>query len=195
MSIKLNDDVLNLITQTGKNINRYNQIISEKTAKPLDRTYTGRIMSIGENNKCQVMYSNKSCWVEMADNNTHYINELVRVYVPNGDIDKAYCESVEPVPCSNVIISKNQMVFCTKVKDADSQKLIKEHNIPDDAVSTYTPIYSAAEGGKGIQVEKTEVDEIKVIQLVRDDRNRPVLLTYPNGKVVAVKYSEDETNY
>lgn len=169
--------------------------LATKKSKPLDRTYTGRIMSIGENNKCQVMYSNKSCWVEMADNNTHYINELVRVYVPNGDIDKAYCESVEPVPCSNVIISKNQMVFCTKVKDVDSQKLIKEHNIPDDAVSTYTPIYSAAEGGKGIQVEKTEVDEIKVIQLVRDDRNRPVLLTYPNGKVVAVKYSEDETNY
>ena len=169
--------------------------LATKKSKPLDRTYTGRIMSIGTNGKCQVMYSNKSCWVEMADNNTHYINELVRVYVPNGDIDKAYCESVEPVPCSNVIISKNQMVFCTKVKDVDSQKLIKEHNIPDDAVSTYTPIYSAAEGGKGIQVEKTEVDEIKVIQLVRDDRNRPVLLTYPNGKVVAVKYSEDETNY
>ena len=169
--------------------------LATKKSKPLDRTYTGRIMSIGTNGKCQVMYSNKSCWVDMADNNTHYINELVRVYVPNGDIDKAYAESVEPVPCSNVIISKNQMVFCTKVKDADSQKLIKEHNIPDDAVSTYTPIYSAAEGGKGIQVEKTEVDEIKVIQLVRDDRNRPVLLTYPNGKVVAVKYSEDETNY
>ena len=169
--------------------------LATKKSKPLDRTYTGRIMSIGTNGKCQVMYSNKSCWVDMADNNTHYINELVRVYVPNGDIDKAYCESVEPVPCSNVIISKNQMVFCTKVKDVDSQKLIKEHNIPDDAVSTYTPIYSAAEGGKGIQVEKTEVDEIKVIQLVRDDRNRPVLLTYPNGKVVAVKYSEDETNY
>ena len=169
--------------------------LATKKSKPLDRTYTGRIMSIGTNGKCQVMYSNKSCWVDMADNNTHYINELVRVYIPNGDIDKAYCESVEPVPCSNVIISKNQMVFCTKVKDVDSQKLIKEHNIPDDAVSTYTPIYSAAEGGKGIQVEKTEVDEIKVIQLVRDDRNRPVLLTYPNGKVVAVKYSEDETNY
>lgn len=169
--------------------------LATKKSKPLDRTYTGRIMSIGENNKCQVMYNNKSCWVEVADNSTHYINELVRVYIPNGDIDKAYCESVEPVPCSNVIISKNQMVFCTKVKDVDSQKLIKEHNIPDDAVSTYTPIYSAAEGGKGIQVEKTEVDEIKVIQLVRDDRNRPVLLTYPNGKVVAVKYSEDETNY
>lgn len=169
--------------------------LATKKSKPLDRTYTGRIMSIGENNKCQVMFGNKSCLVEMADNNTHYINELVRVYIPNGDIDKAYCESVEPVPCSNVIISKNQMVFCTKVKDVDSQKLIKEHNIPDDAVSTYTPIYSAAEGGKGIQIEKTEVDEIKVIQLVRDDRNRPVLLTYPNGKVVAVKYSEDETNY
>lgn len=169
--------------------------LATKKSKPLDRTYTGRIMSIGTNGKCQVMYSNKSCWVDMADNNTHYINELVRVYIPNGDIDKAYCESVEPVPCSNVIISKNQMVFCTKVKDVDSQKLIKEHNIPNDAVSTYAPIYSATEDGKGIQVEKTEVDEIKVIQLVRDDRNRPVLLTYPNGKVVAVKYSEDETNY
>lgn len=169
--------------------------LATKKSKSLDRTYTGRIMSIGENGKCQVMFGNKSCLVEMADNNTHYINELVRVYVPNGDIDKAYCESVEPIPCSNVIISKNQMVFCTKVKDADSQKLIKEHNIPNDAVSTYTPIYSATKDGNGIQIEKTEVDEIKVIQLVRDDKNRPVLLTYPNGKVIAVKYSEDETNY
>ena len=190
-----NNDMNYLVDTVAESFVNSMMKLATKKSKPLDRTYTGRIMSIGENNKCQVMYSNKSCWVEMADNNTHYINELVRVYVPNGDIDKAYCESVEPVPCSNVIISKNQMVFCTKVKDVDSQKLIKEHNIPDDAVSTYTPIYSAAEGGKGIQVEKTEVDEIKVIQLVRDDRNRPVLLTYPNGKVVAVKYSEDETNY
>ena len=190
-----NNDMNYLVDNVAESLVNSMIKLATKKSKPLDRTYTGRIMSIGENNKCQVMYSNKSCWVEMADNNTHYINELIRVYVPNGDIDKAYCESVEPVPCSNVIISKNQMVFCTKVKDVDSQKLIKEHNIPDDAVSTYTPIYSAAEGGKGIQVEKTEVDEIKVIQLVRDDRNRPVLLTYPNGKVVAVKYSEDETNY
>lgn len=190
-----NNDINYLVDTVAESLVDSMVKLATKKSKPLDRTYTGRIMSIGENNKCQVMYSNKSCWVDMADNNTHYINELVRVYVPNGDIDKAYCESVEPVPCSNVIISKNQMVFCTKVKDVDSQKLIKEHNIPDDAVSTYTPIYSAAEGGKGIQVEKTEVDEIKVIQLVRDDRNRPVLLTYPNGKVVAVKYSEDETNY
>ena len=190
-----NNDMNHLVDTVAESLVDSMVKLATKKSKPLDRTYTGRIMSIGTNGKCQVMYSNKSCWVDMADNNTHYINELVRVYVPNGDIDKAYCESVEPVPCSNVIISKNQMVFCTKVKDADSQKLIKEHNIPDDAVSTYTPIYSAAEGGKGIQVEKTEVDEIKVIQLVRDDRNRPVLLTYPNGKVVAVKYSEDETNY
>ena len=195
MSIRLNDNVLNLIEQTGKNINRYNQIISEKSAKSLDRTYTGRIMSIGTNGKCQVMYDNKSCWVEMADNNTHYINEIVRVYIPNGDLDKAYAESVAPVPCSNVIISKNQMVFCTKVKDADSKSLIEKYGISDDAITTYTPIYSATEDGKNIQVEKTEIDEIKVIRLVRDDKNRPVLLTYPNGKVVAVKYSEDETNY
>ena len=195
MSIKLNDDVLNLITQTGKNINRYNQIISENSAKSLDRTYTGRIMSVGENGKCQVMYSNKSCLVEMADSNTHYINEVVRVYVPNGDINKAYAESVAPVPCSTVIISKNQMVFCTKITDSDSKALVKKYGISDDAVATYAPIYSATEDGKDIQVEKTMVDEIKVIQLVRDDKNRPVLLTYPDGRVVAVKYSEDETNY
>src|SRR5574344_647668 len=115
MLIILHVDVLKFITQSVKNINRYNQMISENSAKSLDGTYTGRIMSIGENNKCQVMYSNKSCWVEMADNNTHYINEIVRVYVPNGDIDKAYCESVAPVPCSKIIISKNQMVFKTIV--------------------------------------------------------------------------------
>lgn len=195
MSIKLNENVLNLIEQTSKNINRYNQIISDKSAKSLDKTYTGRIMSIGTNGKCQVMYNNKSCWVEMADKNTHYINEIVRVYIPNGDINKAYAESVDPVPCSNVIISKNQMVFCTKITDSDSKALVKEYGISDDAVTTYAPIYSATEDGKDIQVKKTMVDEIKVIQLVRDSKNRPVLLTYPDGKVVAVKYSEDETNY
>ena len=62
MSIKLNENVLNLIEQTSKNINRYNQIISDKSAKSLDKTYTGRIMSIGENGKCQVMFCNKSCY-------------------------------------------------------------------------------------------------------------------------------------
>ena len=168
MSIKLNDDVLNLITQTGKNINRYNQIISEKTAKPLDRTYTGRIMSIGTNGKCQVMFCNKSCWVEMADNNTHYINELVRVYVPNGDIDKAYCESISPAPCSKVIISKNQMVFQTIVS---------------------TPIFSVGDKGESI-VEKTDVSIEKVIELTRDSQGRPVSAVFPDKSTLVVEYKD-----
>ena len=168
MSIKLNDDVLNLITQTGKNINRYNQIISEKTAKSLDRTYTGRIMSIGTNGKCQVMYSNKSCWVEINDGNAHYINELVRVYVPNGDIDKAYCESISPAPCSKVIISKNQMVFQTTVS---------------------TPIFSTGGDGEP-KVEMTDVDIEKVIELTRDSQGRPVSAVFPNKNEITIEYKD-----
>ena len=168
MSIKLNDDVLNLITQTGKNINRYNQIISEKTAKPLDRTYTGRIISIGENNKCQVMFGNKSCLVEIADSNTHYINEIVRVYVPNGDIDKAYCESISPAPCSKVIISKNQMVFQTTVS---------------------TPIFSTGSDGES-KVEVTDVEIEKVIELTRDNQGRPISAVFPDKNELTIEYKD-----
>ena len=168
MSIKLNENVLNLIEQTSKNINRYNQIISDKSAKSLDKTYTGRIMSIGTNGKCQVMFSNKSCWVEMADNNTHYVNELVRIYVPNGDIDKAYCESVEPVPCSNVIISKNQMVFKTTIS---------------------APIFSTGSDGEP-KVEVTDVDIEKVIELTRDSQGRPVSVVFPDKNELTIEYKD-----
>ena len=168
MSIKLNENVLNLIEQTSKNINRYNQIISDKSAKSLDKTYTGRIMSIGENNKCQVMFHNKSCLVEMADNNTHYINEIVRVYVPNGDIDKAYAESISPAPCSKVIISKNQMVFQTVVS---------------------APIFSVNEDGESI-VEKTDVSIEKVIELTRDSQGRPVSAVFPDKNKITIEYKD-----
>ena len=142
--------------------------LATKKSKPLDRTYTGRIMSIGENNKCQVMFGNKSCLVEMADNNTHYINELVRVYIPNGDIDKAYCESVEPVPCSNVIISKNQMVFKTTVS---------------------TPIFSTGGDGEP-KVEMTDVDIEKVIELTRDSQGRPISAVFPNESELTIEYKD-----
>ena len=168
MSIKLNDGVLNLITQTGKNANRYNQIISEKSAKSLDKTYTGRIISIGENNKCQVMFCNKSCWVEINDGNAHYINELVRVYVPNGDIDKAYAESISPAPCSKVIISKNQMVFQTVVS---------------------APVFSVGEDGEPI-VEKTEVSIEKVVELTRDSQGRPVSAVFPDKNELEIEYKD-----
>lgn len=142
--------------------------LATKKSKPLDRTYTGRIMSIGTNGKCQVMYSNKSCWVEMADNNTHYINELVRVYVPNGDIDKAYCESVEPVPCSNVIISKNQMVFKTTVS---------------------TPIFSTGGDGEP-KVEITDVEIEKVVELTRDSQGRPISAVFPDKNEITIEYKD-----
>ena len=168
MSIKLNENVLNLIEQTSENINRYNQIISDKSAKSLDKTYTGRIMSIGKNNKCQVMFSNKSCWVEVNDGNAHYINELVRVYVPNGDIDKAYAESISPAPCSKVIISKNQMVFQTVVS---------------------APVFSVGEDDEPI-VEKTEVSIEKVIELTRDSQGRPVSAVFPDKSTLVVEYKD-----
>lgn len=142
--------------------------LATKKSKPLDRTYTGRIMSIGENNKCQVMYSNKSCWVNMADNNTHYINELVRVYVPNGDIDKAYCESITPAPCSKVIISKNQMVFKTTVS---------------------TPIFSSGGDGEP-KVEMTDVEIEKVIELTRDSQGRPVSAVFPDKSELEIEYKD-----
>ena len=142
--------------------------LATKKSKPLDRTYTGRIMSIGENNKCQVMYSNKSCWVEMADNNTHYINELVRVYVPNGDIDKAYCESIAPAPCSKVIISKNQMVFKTTVS---------------------TPIFSTGGDGEP-KVEMTDVEIEKVVELTRDSQGRPISAVFPDKNEITIEYKD-----
>ena len=142
--------------------------LATKKSKPLDRTYTGRIMSIGENNKCQVMYSNKSCWVEMADNNTHYINELVRVYVPNGDIDKAYCESIAPAPCSKVIISKNQMVFKTTVS---------------------TPIFSTGGDGEP-KIEMTDVEIEKVVELTRDNQGRPVAAVFPDKSELEIEYKD-----
>ena len=142
--------------------------LATKKSKPLDRTYTGRIMSIGENNKCQVMYSNKSCWVEMADNNTHYINELVRVYVPNGDIDKAYAESISPAPCSKVIISKNQMVFQTTVS---------------------APIFSTDSNGES-KVEVTDVEIEKVIELTRDSQGRPISAVFPDKNELTIEYKD-----
>ena len=142
--------------------------LATKKSKPLDRTYTGRIMSIGTNGKCQVMYSNKSCWVDMADNNTHYINELVRVYVPNGDIDKAYCESIAPAPCSKVIISKNQMVFQTTVS---------------------APIFSVGDKGEPV-VEKTEVSIEKVVELTRDSQGRPVSAVFPDKNEITIEYKD-----
>ena len=142
--------------------------LATKKSKPLDRTYTGRIMSIGENNKCQVMFCNKSCLVEMADNNTHYINELVRIYVPNGDIDKAYCESITPTPCSKVIISKNQMVFQTTVS---------------------TPIFSTGSDGEP-KVEMTDVDIEKVIELTRDSQGRPISAVFPNESELTIEYKD-----
>lgn len=142
--------------------------LATKKSKPLDRTYTGRIMSIGTNGKCQVMYSNKSCWVDMADNNTHYINELVRVYVPNGDIDKAYCESIAPAPCSKVIISKNQMVFKTTVS---------------------TPIFSTGGDGEP-KVEMTDVEIEKVVELTRDSQGRPVSAVFPDKSELEIEYKD-----
>ena len=142
--------------------------LATKKSKPLDRTYTGRIMSIGENNKCQVMFCNKSCLVEMADNNTHYINELVRVYVPNGDIDKAYAESISPAPCSKVIISKNQMVFKTTVS---------------------TPIFSTGSDGEP-KIEVTDVEIEKVVELTRDSQGRPVSAVFPDKSEIEIEYKD-----
>ena len=142
--------------------------LATKKSKPLDRTYTGRIMSIGENNKCQVMYSNKSCWVNINDGNVHYVNELVRVYIPNGDIDKAYAESISPAPCSKVIVSKNQMVFQTTVS---------------------APIFSVGDKGEPV-VEKTEVSIEKVIELTRDSQGRPVSAVFPDKSTLVVEYKD-----
>lgn len=163
-----NNDMNHLVDTVAESLVDSMVKLATKKSKPLDRTYTGRIMSIGTNGKCQVMYSNKSCWVEMADNNTHYINELVRVYVPNGDIDKAYCESIAPAPCSKVIISKNQMVFQTTVS---------------------TPIFSTGSDGEP-KVEMTDVDIEKVIELTRDSQGRPISAVFPDKNELTIEYKD-----
>ncbi len=142
--------------------------ITSNKFKSLDRTYTGRIMSIGTNGKCQVMYDNKSCWVEINDGNAHYINELVRVYIPNGDIDKAYAESISPAPCSKVVISKNQMVFQTTVS---------------------APIFSVGDKGEPV-IEKTEVSIEKVIELTRDSQGRPIWAKFPDESELEIEYKD-----
>lgn len=163
-----NNDMNYLVDSVAENLVNSMIKLSSKKSSSLDRTYTGRIMSIGTNGKCQVMYDNKSCWVEMADSNTHYINELVRIYVPNGDIDKAYCESVAPVPCSKVIISKNQMVFKTTVS---------------------TPIFSTGSDGEP-KVEMTDVDIEKVIELTRDNQGRPISAVFPDKSELEIEYKD-----
>lgn len=142
--------------------------LATKKSKPLDRTYTGRIMSIGENNKCQVMFSNKSCWVEMDDDNIHYINELVRVYIPNGDIDKAYGESVTSVPCSKIIISPESLTFKSTVK---------------------APIFSEDNNREPI-VEVTEIDFEKVIKITKDSNDKITSAIFPNGNIIEVEYKD-----
>ena len=163
-----NNDMNYLVDSVAENLVNSMIKLSSKKSSSLDRTYTGRIMSIGTNGKCQVMYNNKSCWVEVADNNTHYINELVRIYVPNGDIDKAYCESVAPVPCSKIIISKNQMVFQTTVS---------------------APIFSTGSDGEP-KVEMTDIDIEKVIELTRDSQGRPVSAVFPDKNELTIEYKD-----
>lgn len=163
-----NNDMNYLVDSVAENLVNSMIKLSSKKSSSLDRTYTGRIMSIGTNGKCQVMYNNKSCWVEVADNNTHYINELVRIYVPNGDIDKAYCESVAPVSCSKIIISKNQMVFQTTVS---------------------APIFSTGSDGEP-KVEMTDIDIEKVIELTRDSQGRPVSAKFPDESELEIEYKD-----
>lgn len=163
-----NNDMNYLVDSVAENLVNSMIKLSSKKSSSLDRTYTGRIMSIGTNGKCQVMYNNKSCWVEMADSNTHYINELVRIYVPNGDIDKAYCESVAPAPCSKIIISKNQMVFKTTVS---------------------TPIFSTGSDGEP-KVEMSEIEIEKVVELSRDSQGRPVTAVFPDKSELEIEYKD-----
>lgn len=163
-----NNDMNYLVDSVAENLVNSMIKLSSKKSSSLDRTYTGRIMSIGTNGKCQVMFNNKSCWVEIADTNTHYINELVRIYIPNGDIDKAYAESISPAPCSKIIISKNQMVFQTTVS---------------------TPIFSTGSDGEP-KVEMANVDIEKVIELTRDSQGRPVSAVFPDKSELTVEYKD-----
>lgn len=143
---------------------------AEKVAKSLDRTYSGRIVDIIEQDgkkKYKVFFGTGSQFVELNEG-THYINEVVRVYVPNGDMTRAYGESVVPVPCSKVIISKNQMVFQTTVS---------------------TTVFSSGDDGEP-KVEMTEVDLQETIELTRDSLGRPVSLKYPDQNEVIITYAD-----
>lgn len=168
MKLKISDNVKRAVSLAGDSVNKYNKNYTQEAVKPLDRTYTGRIMSVNEDGTCKIMYDNRSSIITMADDNIHYINEIVRVYIPNGDINKAYAESVSPTPCSHIIVSQNQMVFKTTIS---------------------APIFSADSEGNP-KVEVTEIEVGKVIELTRDSMGRPVSAVFPDKSEITVEYKD-----
>lgn len=156
----LSTNVVNAITKTA-----------DKAVKNSDKTYTGRIVEIETladgTEKYKVIFDNKIKYVPLNEG-VHYKNEIVRVYVPNGNLSKAYGESVESKPASRIIISGNSMTFET---DVDVESFYKDDS--GKLVADITP---------------TTITE--TFDLTRDSYGRPVKAVFPDKSEVTVEYKD-----
>lgn len=151
-------------------ITNLNNKYASKAIQTLDKTYIGRITEIETledgTERYKVVYNNLINYVPL-NKGVHYLNEVVRVYVPNGEITNAYGESVNDKEPTRIVISKNQMVFESEV-DVESF-VIGDSGEPVASVNTVTVN--------------------KVINLVRDSQGRPASAVYPDGTSVSVEYA------
>ena len=149
----LSDELKQSANNLAAALSSYGSRFATKATGSLDRTYIGRIAEIETLDsgveRYKVAYGNLIGYVTL-NSGIHYLNEVVRIYVPNGDITNAYGESVDGKDATRIIISKNQMVFESDI-DVES--------------------FSVGDSGEPIASVNT-VTVNKVINLVRDSNTK-----------------------